>query len=448
MIMSAACLISLLAAGLTVMDPPAATPSSVDPPAGPGSLAPNLALIEGTPEHSIVLTWLEPVEDAVEGASKRAAGRSRGFRLRMSQFSPSDRTWSAPTTIVERDDFFANWADVPSLIGAPGDESGADLYAHWPQKSGPDTYAYDVVMARSADGGEHWKTIGPVHNDGTQTEHGFVSLTPEQQGVRAFWLDGREMASTEDEAHGGHGQDHDSGGPGAMTLRTAAISASGEVTDRTLLDDRVCECCGTAAAVTKNGPVIVYRDRSENETRDIAIVRRAGGAWTTPAIVHHDNWIIEGCPVNGPAIAAHGNTVAVAWYTGATEEGAVRIAFSQDGGATFSPAHTIDDTFPAGRVAVMLDERGDRPGAIVCWLDMDAASPLGGAVRLRRIAQNGDMGPSVKVADASVARSAGFPRLERLSDDAVLIVWTEVGDATHLRARVVAIASIGAIGLR
>ena len=57
-------------------------------------------------------------------------------------------------------------------------------------------------------------------------------------------------------------------GSGNMTIRTAFVADS--IGPGVPLDDRVCECCSTSAAMTANGPVIVYRDRSADEVRDIA----------------------------------------------------------------------------------------------------------------------------------------------------------------------------------
>ena len=88
----------------------------------------------------------------------------------------------------------------------------------------------------------------------------------------------------------------------------------------------------TAAAVTAEGPIVAYRDRSEGEIRDIYISRLAGGTWSEPAPVHRDNWKIAACPVNGPALSANGRQVAIAWFTAQGEEGHVFAAFSSDPG--------------------------------------------------------------------------------------------------------------------
>ena len=68
--------------------------------------------------------------------------------------------------------------------------------------------------------------------------------------------------------------------------------------------------------MTAEGPVVVYRDRSEaeKEIRDISIVRLKGKKWSAPRPVFQDGWRLNGCPVNGPAVAAAGRRVAVAWF--------------------------------------------------------------------------------------------------------------------------------------
>ncbi|NNF44131.1 MAG: exo-alpha-sialidase [Phycisphaerales bacterium] len=375
-----------------------------DPPAGPGALAPHLAPAPGGP----LLSWLEPVPDRPEDGV---------YALRVSRFGEGG--WSPPRTIVAGDRFFANWADVPMLAVTADDA----WIASWLQRSGADTYAYDVVLARSRDEGQTWTRLGSPHDDGTETEHGFVSMVATEGGIRIVWLDGRAMATDATGAPRGSGD---------MTLRSTVIdSNTGPDIGRTdILDPRVCECCNTAAALTDRGPVVVYRDRGEDETRDISIVRRVDERWTTPVPVHRDGWRIAGCPVNGPAIAAREDRVVVAWYTGAPEAGAVRVAFSSDAGARFAAPVTVDDTWPTGRVGVHLEPNGD---AVVSWLDAHAE---GGAIVARRVRPDGSQGPAITIAPTTLARAGGFPRLLALDDKRLLVVWTEVGEVNRLRSAV------------
>ena len=160
-----------------------------------------------------------------------------------------------------------------------------------------------------------------------------------------------------------------------------------------------------------SGPVVAYRDRTEDEIRDIVVVRQVGGAWTEPTLVHNDGWKIAACPVNGPALAARGDTVAIAWFTGAQDTARVRVAFSVDGGATFAPPVRIDGGAPAGRVGIALDANGD---AIVSWLER--VPPEDAEVRVRRVARSGEMGAPFTVSRTKAARASGFPRIVRTGD--------------------------------
>lgn len=379
---------------------------SIDPPASPGALAPNLR----ESRDGVLATWLEPTPGGAH-------------RLRFSRWAKG--TWSAPVTLVEGTGIVANWADVPS-VAQGGD--GA-LVAHWAEVAGGGGagHAYDAIVARSTDGGATWKRLGPLHDDGTATEHGFVSLLGEAGGVRAFWLDGR--------ATGTEG--------GAMTLRTTTVAEG--ITASELVDDRVCDCCGTAAATTADGAVVAYRDRSVDETRDIAVARSSAARWTPPSAVHRDGWQITGCPVNGPALAARDRRVAVAWYTYADSTHRVRAAFSDDSGASFGAPIEVDapqgSRAPLGRVSIALTDDG---GAVVGLLASDREDAR---VLLRRVSPDGALGAELRVGAQRTGRDAGFPRLAR-SGDALVVIWTEPGPTSRLRAAEVPLAALPSTGPR
>jgi hypothetical protein len=171
-------------------------------------------------------------------------------------------------------------------------------------------------------------------------------------------------------------------------------------------------------AMTARGPLVAYRDRSADEIRDISYVRRDASGWTKPQALRADGWKINGCPVNGPQVDAIGNDVATAWFTAANEQQRVYVAFSNDGGATFGNAITVDDGKPAGRVdVVLLNART----ALVTWLEQTAA---GGEIRARRVPRDGKAGASIKIADSGTARATGFARIARAGQD-VWFTWTE-----------------------
>ncbi|MGH7476336.1 MAG: hypothetical protein ACRELD_08605 [Longimicrobiales bacterium] len=362
-------------------------PVPMTSPAGLGAGEPFLSRASA----GVLMSWLEPVE----------GGHALKFAILR------DSVWSGPRLIAEGTNWFVNWADFPSIIELPD----GSLAAHWLERSGRQPYAYDVRISFSADG-ESWTRPTMPHTDGTLTEHGFVSLFPWAGRLGAVWLDGRETG-------GGHGH------AGAMTLRFGTLDRSGVVSDEALLDARVCDCCQTAVAQTSSGPVVAYRDRSADEIRDISVTRLVAGAWTPPQTVHADNWEIAACPVNGPAIAAAGERVAVAWFTGAQDSARVRLAFSDDAGATFGAPVRIDGGDPAGRVDVLLLEDGS---AVVSWLEH---TDSGAEVRVRHVSRSG-LGDPVTVARSSGERASGFPRMVR--DGAGLVfAWTRPGDPAEVR---------------
>jgi hypothetical protein len=144
--------------------------------------------------------------------------------------------------------------------------------------------------------------------------------------------------------------------------------------------------------------------------------RGPGGAWTEPRTIAQgkgwfvnwadfpsvlafaDGWVIDGCPVNGPAVAADDSRVAVAWFSAPAAEGRVQVAFSSDSGGTYGAPVRVDDRRPIGRVDVVLLPGGD---ALVSWIEQAAA---GAEVRLRTVSRSGRRGPALTAPPSSEAR--------------------------------------------
>lgn len=143
-----------------------------------------------------------------------------------------------------------------------------------------------------------------------------------------------------------------------MTLRGTIIDKKGNKCSEWELDNGVCDCCQTSAVITFNGPIVIYRDKSEQEIRDMSIVRLVNDKWTLPKTIFPDNRKIEGCTVNGPRTDAQGNSLAVAWFTSPDKKAQVNIVFSTDEGATFGAPIRIDEGKGIGRLdVVMLDKK-------------------------------------------------------------------------------------------
>lgn len=367
----------------------------IETPAQAHSLAPRLVATE---KDTIVLSWLEATET--------------GHRFMLAEFDGEQ--FGTAQTVAQGDDFFANWADTPGIRVT---EDGTWL-AHWLVRSGRGTYAYDVVMAISHDRGRHWSSPFSPHDDGTLTEHGFVSTFPvpgRSDSAGAIWLDGRETQPAEVDQTDNHHHHH---GSGNMTLRTAQINRDGVIEHPQLLDERVCDCCSTAAAVTDEGVVVVYRDRTEDEVRDISIIRQDGSGWTEPVPVHQDGWVIAGCPVNGPAVIAQDRQVVVAWFTLADDIPRIHLTQSSDGGRSFSVPTALDPGTAIGRVGLAWVE----DGFVLTW--MAQTDDLG----VLRLAQFNAGGKQVAQADLTTldqGRISGVPVILSGADSKVWISWTE-----------------------
>lgn len=362
----------------------------------------SLPRLSAGPDRRLWLSW---VEDIDAGA----------HRLRFAKLDGD--VWSPPATVAEGRDWFVNWADFPSVVPL-----GADLAAaHWLVKRPGGTYAYDVAIALSTDGGAHWSMPITPHDDASATEHGFASLFPAVGGeVGAVWLDGRNMAPADAGSHDGGG-DH-AGHGGGMSLRFGIVSPiTGVVLDQEI-DPLTCDCCQTGAAVSDNGVVVVYRDRDKDEIRDVSFARFETGTWSETRTLAADGWHIEGCPVNGPAIDARDKRVVVAWFTGAGTP-RVRASWSEDGGRSFSTPMEIDSDRAMGRVDVTMVGDDD---AVVSW--MSGTDGDGAEIRYRRLHADGTLGRILNLESTSAARSAGFPQIAA-GGDGLVFAWTRTGEA-------------------
>lgn len=323
--------------------------------------------------------------------------------------------WSSAQEISRSSNWFVNWADFPSLVKSSG--SPSFFAAHYLEMSAKGTYDYDIKVSLSSDG-QHWADPLIPHTDGIAAEHGFVSLLPLDNGnILAAWLDGRNTKTGHSEdSNNDPGHDHEH--RGAMTLRTAEIDAKGNLSEEYELDSRVCDCCQTDAARTNLGPIIVYRDRSDKEIRDISMVRKINGIWQNPSLIHEDNWQIGGCPVNGPAISALGQSVVVAWYTESDQVPKLLYATSTDGGTSFSQAKRGDDGQPLGRIDVVHKEEHS---IILIWIEKNGEDAV---IKFRSINSEGTSSESLILQLVNSSRKSGFPKAVIHEND-LIMAWTD-----------------------
>ncbi|MEL7535791.1 MAG: hypothetical protein AAFZ58_13510 [Pseudomonadota bacterium] len=377
---------------------PAAPVAALDNPALSGSRYPDLSM---TPDGNLRMSWLQPAADDVE-------------LVRTAVFDGA--SWTAPLTAASSATMFVNWADFPRVT----EYKRGHLIAHWLENAAADSYGYDIRLALSTDGGQSFSDAITPPSAGPAIERGFVSHFPVGDGVGLVWLTGHDTAG------------HSSHGNAETLLRYAAYSASGELMDEATIDTRVCDCCQTDTVTLRDRVLVAFRDRSLSEIRDIALAEQRAGAWRSLGVAAADGWRIDGCPVNGPAVAANGNTVALAWYTAAADTPAIRIARSTDRANSFSETTLHLGGEPLGRTDIVVLANAE---IVVSWVER--AAPDSARLVVRRYGIHGRPGPELEVARLRSDRASGFPRMQRIGDQ-LLVAWTEAsGDDMQVRTALV-----------
>ena len=321
-------------------------------------------------------------------------------------------------TVSEGDDWFVNWADFPAVSAY--NRGNGELITHWLAKSAEGVYDYDITISILKS--DTWQDPFVLHDDHVPAEHGFVSYLPLDNGqMLVAWLDGRNTKDYE----GNYRKDAE------MSLRSAILDTDGKKSAEFKMDARTCECCQIDMAMSAIGPVLVYRDRSNNEVRDIYYSIMMDTGWLQPRPIFNDNWYFPSCPVNGPAIASIGKSVLVTWLTGAADTAKIKLAFSTDGGLTFNDPLQLDENTPLGRLDV---KAFDHSSYLLSWMGKAADGLVD--LNLSLVTPEKGIEATIKIASVDASRSSGFPRMA-IDDTNIYLTWTEVGQ--DLKPRLVQI---------
>ncbi len=344
------------------------------------------------------LTWLEPV-----GGDAHAL-----------KFSTLNGTvWAPAREIARGANWFVNWADHPALTAS----ADGTLFAHWLVHTGraKGSYGYGVQVARSTDGGQTWARTFTDGIENVADYAGFVAFVPNATGADAVFLrpEKPDVPGPAGPGHEGHGGEDEH----IKTVAVVSFGGDGRPGPIQTVDADACTCCMTDIARAADGLVAVFRDHQPGEIRDIAVVRQVKGRWTSAVPVARDGWKIPGCPTNGPAIAARGRQVVVAWFTAAGNTPRLKWATSSDGGATFGSPVVVDAGAPVGYPDLVLLADGS---SVVSWLERKGEGV--GDVMVRRVSAAGVASPPVAVARSVSGRGTGVPHLVRAGTD-LLVAW-------------------------
>ena len=228
--------------------------------------------------------------------------------------------------------------DPPTLAIAPDNT----IFVGWTGRVESDEgHATNIYLSASRDQGRTFATPVKVNDDAKPSDHGLHSLAVGTNNrIYLAWLDDRNApALPMDKKNSGKGHHMESN----RELFMASSNDGGQTfstNERAATD--VCPCCKTALAVNAEGRVYVsWRQVLPGDFRHVAVSSTVdeGKHFTTPTIVSDDHWVLNGCPVSGPALSLlPDGEVQVLWYSaGQNGETGLYSATSKDHGAAFGP---------------------------------------------------------------------------------------------------------------
>lgn len=231
-----------------------------------------------------------------------------------------------------------------------------------------------VRLARSIDGGRMFGAPAGLQTAGALGDRGWAALAVDDQGAaHAVWLDHRGLDAGGETEHRHHGQGGTAGEghDGVAMAQKSGLYYSNGGRERPLTHG-VCYCCKTAVAAHGGRLFLAWRHVYPGSLRDIAFMTSATGAavFAEPVRVSQDQWQLDGCPDDGPAVAVEsGGLVHVVWPTLVADpqpHKAVFHATTQDGRAfsrreRLSPpgrnaSHPSAAASAGGDVSVLWDE--------------------------------------------------------------------------------------------
>ncbi len=284
-----------------------------------------------------------------------------------------------------------------------------------------------IKTARSTDGGRTFSDATSLQSE-APGDRGWQAAAIDQRGaLHTIWLDHRGMAAGA--GHEGHKGEHDGV---AMAQRSALYYAPAGGIERELFRG-VCYCCKTMLAVGPRGQIYAaWRHVFAGNMRDIAFTAsRDGGATFAPLLrVHEDQWSINGCPDDGPAVAVdRAGTVHLVWPTVLNgEEGALLYATSKDGQRFSAPVRVPTRGAPKPSHPQIAVNAG---GAVMIAWDEVIGGVRTAAARTVAMRNAGpEFGPIVAFADDA----STYPALTA-TPHGWFAAWSTGGPSSVVRAR-------------
>jgi hypothetical protein len=357
-----------------------------------------------------------------------ASGEGARADVYMAASADAGQTFASPVLVSGSAGADVSGEQPPRVVLSPQPGRAPAVAIVWTSKGAAGTR---LLSVRSDDGGRRFSTPSPVAGSDAPGNRGWesVAVTPAGDAF-AIWLDHRELAPAGRSMNHAEHQDGARAEDGAVRAQRSklwfgAVGGNDAVRDVAArpVAAGVCYCCKTALAATDGRFYAAWRHVYPGNVRDIAFTMSDDGGRTfaPPVRVSDDDWVLDGCPENGPSVAVdRTNTIHVVWATlvqgdaGAEPSMKLFYAMSRDGKSfttrqplptNDAPRHPQLAAEPSGHIAVVWDEQAEGVRRIVA-------------------ARGATDGTSVRFTRDVITEDRGtYPAIAPLADGA-LIAWT------------------------
>lgn len=259
-----------------------------------------------------------------------------------------------------------------------------------------------IHYIQSFDKGKSWTKPLCVHADTSQGKsRSFADITRLSNGeIGASWLD----VSLDNKKNG-------------RTVKFAKTNGREGFGNEQLVDSFACECCRTAISSNDGKISIVFRDIISDSVRDISVSTSSdnGDTFSKAVSFSDDDWIVNGCPHNGPSVVNDKENVYATWFTGSQKKGVYYCELNNNEEVVFKKLIS-----PNGKnIQLCLAPDGSR---VLAYNEIRRQADS----FYSRIVVNKIEGEKVLEANITSSKAhAGYPVIHAMKKNNIVVAWTE-----------------------
>lgn len=353
---------------------------------------------------NIVLSWIKKI-DSTTNVFSYAISKDGG------------KTFEKTISIPGSNNVQPHGENMPKIIFKPSGE----IIAVWGTANPNPKNAYSgaVFYSQSFDNGNTWNKAGRLVRDSAGIDQRYFDVALLPNGEAAIvWLDNRKKTTAEGSA-----------------LYYAETKGNAGFENERLVSEPCCPCCRTDLFVdSKKNIHILYRAIINDSIRDMVhtISTDNGKTFSTPERISKDNWVINGCPHTGPAIAENKEGIQLAWFTAGGEAG-IYYCNSKDNGKSFCSREMVSGSGAKHcQITTLTDDN-----TVIVWNENfskgnNPSSRIGIDIR------NANGKNPLKQFITPENGMASFPVLKSIEKDAVFIAYTEsLQDGDYVKYKII-----------